>query len=70
MEDRPQLTDTITAKREEICDELGDIFHSILLLASELNISPGDALLEKLKKDAKKYPVDKARGKNVKYDEL
>jgi len=65
-----QLAQTVAAKHEQIRDELADILHSILLLASELNISPGDALLEKLEKDAKKYPVAKARGKNLKYDEL
>jgi NTP pyrophosphatase (non-canonical NTP hydrolase) len=65
-----QLTQTVDAKHEQIRDELADILHSILLLASELNISPGDALLQKLQKDAKKYPAEKARGKNLKYDEL
>jgi len=65
-----QLTETVAAKHEHIRDEIADVLHSILLLASELNISPGDALLEKLRKDARKYPVEKARGKNLKYDEL
>jgi NTP pyrophosphatase (non-canonical NTP hydrolase) len=65
-----QLAETVASKREQIRDELADVLHSVLLLASELNISPGDALLEKLVKDAKKYPVEKAKGKNVKYDEL
>jgi NTP pyrophosphatase (non-canonical NTP hydrolase) len=65
-----QLDETVQAKHDQIRDELADVLHSILLLASELNISPGEALLEKLAKDVKKYPVDKARGKNLKYDEL
>jgi hypothetical protein len=30
----------------------------------------GDALEQKLRKDAEKYPVVKARGRNAKYDEL
>lgn len=65
-----QLRQTVAAKRDKLRDELADVLHSVLLLASELNVSPGDALLEKLQKDAAKYPVHKARGKNVKYTEL
>lgn len=65
-----QLEETVAAKRQEIADELADVLHSILLLAKELNISLSDALLAKLAKDALKYPVHKARGKNLKYDEL
>ena len=42
----------------------------MLLLASDLKIDLGEALEQKLKKDAEKYPVAKARGKNLKYSEL
>ena len=65
-----QLEQTVAAKRQQIADEMADVLHSLLLLAEELNISLGDALLEKLKMDAGKYPVHKAKGRNVKYDEL
>src|SRR5437016_4453257 len=66
----PQLDQTIAQKHEKIRDELADVLHSILLLASDLKISLGQALIAKLKKDAKKYPVKKAKGRNLKYDEL
>lgn len=65
-----QLDETVAAKREQLRDELADVLHSTLLLAAELQIDPGVALDQKLEKDAAKYPVDKARGKNLKYDEL
>ena len=65
-----QLEETVAAKHDKLRDELADVLHSVLLLAAELKVAPGDALLEKLTKDAKKYPVEKARGRNVKYDEL
>lgn len=65
-----ELQATLAARREQLGDELGDVLHSLLLLAAELKISPGEALLEKLRKDAAKYPVHKAKGKNLKYDEL
>jgi NTP pyrophosphatase (non-canonical NTP hydrolase) len=65
-----QLTQTVTAKRQHIKDELADVLHSLLLLSSELDIPLGQALTEKLAKDALKYPVEKSKGKNLKYDEL
>jgi hypothetical protein len=42
----------------------------VLLLASDLGVNLGDALEEKLKKDAKKYPVEKAKGRAEKYTDL
>lgn len=60
----------VVDKREMIQDELADVLHSVLLLASDLKLDLGDALEQKLTKDARKYPVEKARGRNEKYDEL
>ena len=65
-----QLNQTVAAKRQHIQDELADVLHSLLLLSSELNIPLAQALREKLAKDALKYPVEKSKGKNLKYDEL
>ena len=65
-----QLDEAVAAKRPQIQDELADVFHSVLLLAAELKIDLGEALPQKLAKDAQKYPVGKAKGKNLKYSEL
>ena len=65
-----ELGEVVTRKRDDIQDELADVLHSVLLLAADLNIDLGRALEEKLTKDAAKYPVEKARGRNAKYDEL
>src|SRR4051794_39832832 len=60
----------VERKHQTIQDELADVLHSVLLLANDLKIDLGDALEQKLRKDALKYPVEKAKGKNLKYDEL
>jgi len=60
----------LAAKRTQLQDELGDVLHSLLLLASDLKIDPAQALIEKLAKDHLKYPVEKSRGQAKKYDEL
>ena len=65
-----QLDQVVVEKREKIQDELADVFHSLLLLSAELHIPLDDALLVKLEKDSKKYPVEKSKGKNLKYNEL
>src|SRR5215469_2419460 len=65
-----QLSHDLVRKHAKVRDELADVFHSLLLLAAEFKVPLGEALVDKLAKDAKKYPVEKARGKNLKYDEL
>ncbi|QOV89692.1 nucleotide pyrophosphohydrolase [Humisphaera borealis] len=64
------LTRAVTNKRDKIVDELADVLHSTLLLAADLKIDLAEALKQKLAKDALKYPVEKSKGRAVKYDEL
>ena len=65
-----QLDQALAAGREKVTDELADVLHSLLLLSSDLKVDLAAALEQKLAKDAAKYPVDKAKGKNLKYTEL
>jgi NTP pyrophosphatase (non-canonical NTP hydrolase) len=62
-----ELKAAMDKRREQVRDELADVLHSVLLLASDLGVNLGDALEQKLAKDAKKYPVEKARGRADKY---
>jgi NTP pyrophosphatase (non-canonical NTP hydrolase) len=55
---------------EKLKEELADIFTFSLLLAHKHGLSVEEIVLDKLKKNALKYPVDKARGNAKKYDEL
>ena len=57
-------------KLEPIKDELADVLTYCFLLADKLDQNPERLILEKLEKTKAKYPVDKARGKSVKYDRL
>lgn len=56
--------------REKISDELADVYFFLLRFAQMNNIDLGVALDVKLAKNDAKYPVEKAKGKNLKYDEL
>lgn len=55
---------------EMLKDELADVFNYALLLASKMNLDVKQIVLDKIKKNAEKYPVDKARGTAKKYNEL
>ena len=66
-----QWNDEVTPDdREAIKDELADVLTYCFLLADKLELHPERLILEKLEKTKAKYPVDKARGKSVKYDRL
>ena len=49
---------------------MGDVLKYLLGLADTLNIDLVEVALSKLEKDAIKYPVEKARGKHTKYNQL
>jgi NTP pyrophosphatase (non-canonical NTP hydrolase) len=65
-----ELTQGLATKHEKVRDELADVLHSLLLLSSDLKVDLAAALEQKLTNDAAKYPVEKAKGKNLKYTEL
>jgi NTP pyrophosphatase (non-canonical NTP hydrolase) len=56
--------------REKIEDELADVLFFLLRISGKYQIDLASALERKMKKNAAKYPVEKARGNNLKYDEL
>jgi NTP pyrophosphatase (non-canonical NTP hydrolase) len=56
--------------KEEIEDEAADVFFFLLRFAQRNQIDLFRALERKMRKSAMKYPVEKARGNNKKYDQL
>jgi len=58
------------ADEQAVRDELADVLTYCLLLADRLGADPAEIVRTKLEKTRAKYPVDKARGRSVKYDEL
>ncbi|MCU5331765.1 MULTISPECIES: nucleotide pyrophosphohydrolase [Bacillus] len=57
-------------KMQEMKEEIADVMIYLLLLSDQLNIDLEEAVRSKLTKNAEKYPVEKAFGKNKKYNEL
>lgn len=62
--------ESVRQNLNNIKDELADIYIYGLLLADELGIDIEKTIKEKIEKNSKKYPVEKAYGSNKKYTEL
>ena len=50
------------ANVEKIKEELADILNYALLIANKYGFDVSQIILDKIKKNAEKYPVDKAKG--------
>ena len=58
------------ANIDSVKEELADVMNYCLQLAQVLNVDIIDIIQEKMDKNEKKYPVDKAKGVATKYDKL
>ena len=56
--------------KERIKEELADVFAFAFLLANKHKLDVKKIVLEKIKKNAEKYPFAKAKGNAKKYNEL
>lgn len=56
--------------KDRLKEEIADILSFTFLLAEKHNLDVFDIVSEKIKKNAQKYPVDKAKGTAKKYNEL
>lgn len=55
---------------DKVKEELADVFAYALLMADAFNLDPEAIVLEKVKANAVKYPVEKAKGIATKYTDL
>jgi len=53
-----------------VSDEIADIFIYLTYLCYEFKIDLFDTTLKKIEKNAIKYPIEKSKGSNKKYNEL
>jgi NTP pyrophosphatase (non-canonical NTP hydrolase) len=58
------------ANVEKVKEELADIFAFAFLLADKYGFDVKQIILEKIKLNGEKYPVDKAKGTAKKYNQL
>lgn len=65
-----QTPQVVIDKRTEITDEIADVAILLFELAHNLDIPLAQAMQAKLDRNEKRYPVEKAKGNNLKYNEL
>jgi len=56
--------------REKIKDEIADVAIFLIYISRHYNIDLLEAIAGKLEKNEAKYPVEKSKGSNKKYNEL
>ncbi len=65
-----KTNDLPKGKERELEEELADVYYWLILLAHQYNVDLDKALDNKMKKNAKHYPINKAKGKADKYTKL
>lgn len=62
--------EVVESSLNEIKEELADVLIYSLMMADNLNLDVEDIIKNKLDLNERKYPVEKSRGSNKKYNEL
>jgi len=62
--------DVKDVKVEKVKEELADVINYAILIADRYDLDVKQIVLDKLARNAEKYPVEKARGTAKKYNEL
>ena len=58
------------ASIDKIREELADVLNYAFQMADRYNLDIREIMLEKIRKNAEKYPVEKAKGSAKKYNEI
>lgn len=58
------------ADSNKVKQELADVFYNAFLLSDNYGFDVKEMIFEKLRINALKYPIDKSKGSNKKYNEL
>ena len=65
-----EIEQYVLEQKDELGDELADVAMFLFELADNLGVDLPVAIERKLEKNAKKYPIEKSRGKHTKYTRL
>ena len=60
----------VAERRDELASEMADVAILLFEMANDCSIDLAEAMRQKLARNEQRYPVDKARGSNRKYNEL
>lgn len=63
-------TESENVDKEKLKEELADVLAYAFLIAEKHKLNISEIVLNKIKLNRLKYPIDKAKGKSTKYSEL
>lgn len=67
---KEEIEEHIVKNKEALSEELADVLYLVLLMSHDINIDISDAFRKKIEKIGHKYPIEKAKGRHTKYDQL
>ena len=67
---KEEIEKYIKTNKKDIGEELADVLYWVLLMSHDFNIDIGEVFELKMKKNNKKYPIKKAKGRKTKYNKL
>ena len=67
---KDEAEEYIRTHKDEVGEEMADVALYLFEMADNAGIDLLDAMRKKLEKNAKKYPIEKAKGTHAKYDKL
>ena len=67
---KEEIEEYVKTNKKDIGKELADVLYWVLLMSHDLDIDIEKISYLKLKENAKKYPIKKAKGKHSKYTDL
>ncbi len=67
---KEDVEEYIKTHKDHIAEEIADVAIYLFELVDNLGLDLIEIMEKKLKKNAEKYPVEKARGRDTKYNEL
>jgi NTP pyrophosphatase (non-canonical NTP hydrolase) len=62
--------DSDQVNKEKLKEELADVLYSAFLLIDKYELNVDSIISQKLLSNAEKYPIEKSKGSNKKYNEL
>ena len=70
FKDKKQMQELMNSvRKQEVSDELADVLYFVLRFAQMNDIDLSTSIKNKIEKNDKKYPIEKSKGSNKKYNE-
>ena len=67
---KEEIKEYIKTHKDHVAEEIADVGIYLFELADNLGLDLIEIMEKKLKKNAEKYPIEKARGKHTKYNKF